>query len=302
MIYILYIFLLAAFSISTYGQTANADILSSRLHVISVNDGLPQQAVTSIVQDKNGFVWMGTYDGLCKYDGTNYKNYYHINNDTSSLSNNRILAILEDSKGNLIVGTEGTSCVNFYNKDTDNFHVPTDIKWKNCRSLIEDNNHKIWVGTSDGLYLLHIDSLHKVVHEKTKIESLWHTTIKRILLSPDKSCIWILTNNKIYHLDTDQNIKGCYENQLIKQARDIYCDSSSQLFILHDEGIYLIDEGTVVKTNVSTPLTAIKELKRGIYIAGTENSGIRILESHQKGSFKIRKTTDLNNSTFSPSN
>jgi len=302
MIYILYIFLLAAFSISTYGQTANADILSSRLHVISVNEGLPQQAVTSIVQDKNGFVWMGTYDGLCKYDGTNYKNYYHINNDTTSLSNNRILAILEDSKGNLIVGTEGTSCVNFYNKDTDNFHVPTDIKWKNCRSLIEDNNHKIWVGTSDGLYLLHIDSLHKVVHEKTKIESLWHTTIKRILLSPDRSCIWILTNNKIYHLDTDQNIKGCYENQLIKQARDIYCDSSSQLFILHDEGIYLIDEGTVVKTNVSTPLTAIKELKRGIYIAGTENSGIRILESHQKGSFKIRKTTDLNNSTFFQSN
>lgn len=168
MIYILYIFLLAAFSISTYGQTANADILSSRLHVISVNEGLPQQAVTSIVQDKNGFVWMGTYDGLCKYDGTNYKNYYHINNDTTSLSNNRILAILEDSKGNLIVGTEGTSCVNFYNKDTDNFHVPTDIKWKNCRSLIEDNNHKIWVGTSDGLYLLHIDSLHKVVHEKNK--------------------------------------------------------------------------------------------------------------------------------------
>ena len=52
----------------------------------------------------------------------------------------------------------------------------------------------------------------------------------------------------------------------------------------------------------TTILTAIKELKRGIYIAGTENSSIRILESHQKGSFKIRKTTDLNNSTFFQSN
>lgn len=302
MIYILYIFLFTIFSVNMYGQAANMEAFSSRLHVISVNEGLPQQAVTSIVQDKSGFVWIGTYDGLCKYDGTNYKNYYHINNDVTSLSNNRILSILEDSKGNLFIGTEGISCVNLYNKDADNFYAVADIKWKNCRSLIEDGEHKIWVGTSDGLYLLHIDSLHTVTYEKTKIKKLGHSSIKRILLSPDKSDIWILTNNEIYHLDADQNIKECYENRMIQQVRDIYCDSSSQLFILHDEGIYMIDEGELVKTNVNAPLTTIKELKSGIYIAGTENSGVRILESQKKGVFTIGKAEAFNNNTFFHSN
>lgn len=300
MIYILYIFLLIIFSTPLCGQTTDAP-LPMQLRTFSVNEGLPQQAVTSIAQDKNDFIWLGTYDGLCKYNSIGYKNYYHINKAKNSLSSNRILSILADSKGNLIVGTEGPHCVNLYDKNADNFRTLTEAPWKDCRSLTEDINQKIWVGTSTGLYFLHIDSTHQVTWEHTKINKLKQANIKQIVRSPDNS-IWVLTQKRLFQLDTNQNIQKVYDHPCIKGTRTISCNSSSQLFMLHHEGLYMIAGKEVIKTNIQIPFTILQEIKKDFYIAGTENDGIRILQAEQKGIFQISSTERINRLTFFQSN
>ena len=59
-------------------------------------DGLPHDHVNDIVQDENGFIWLGTHGGLSRFDGSQFKNYYHDPNDSNSLVYNGVSRILPD--------------------------------------------------------------------------------------------------------------------------------------------------------------------------------------------------------------
>jgi ligand-binding sensor domain-containing protein len=83
---------------------------------LTVEDGLSNNKVNTITQDKTGFIWFGTEDGLSRFDGYNFKIYRHDPSDSNTLSNNSIWALLEDSKGNIWIGTkDGT--VNIFDPD-----------------------------------------------------------------------------------------------------------------------------------------------------------------------------------------
>src|SRR5687768_5958648 len=85
---------------------------------ISVEDGLSQSEVYTILKDKQGFMWFGTVDGLNKYNGYNFIHYKHDPYDSTSLSNNQIHSVFEDKAGNLWVGT--LDGLNKFNKNTNN--------------------------------------------------------------------------------------------------------------------------------------------------------------------------------------
>ena len=79
--------LICLFSVCASGSNGNKNNLF--FENISVNDGLSHSDVNAVVQDKEGFIWFGTYNGVCKYDGNRMKIY---RNNNSALSNNRILS------------------------------------------------------------------------------------------------------------------------------------------------------------------------------------------------------------------
>ncbi|MCD6367352.1 MAG: hypothetical protein J7L46_07425 [Bacteroidales bacterium] len=87
---------------------------------LTVNDGLTQHDVSCILQDSFGFIWIGTYDGLNRYDGFNVLNFSHKTNDIESLSSNRILCLFEDSKKRIWIGTDGSG-LNYYSLVTGKF-------------------------------------------------------------------------------------------------------------------------------------------------------------------------------------
>ena len=66
---------------------------------LTTNDGLSQSTVTEILQDRRGFMWFATRDGLNRYDGNNFVVYKHNPNDPWSLSSNFILDLMEDDQG-----------------------------------------------------------------------------------------------------------------------------------------------------------------------------------------------------------
>lgn len=124
---------------------------------ISVQDGLSNNFVNCIIQDSRGFIWIGTKDGLNRYDGYRFVNYVFQYNDPTSISNNFISSLCEDpSHTGIWVGT--SRGLNFYNFKTEKFtHFFHDVN--NVNSLCDNrvttlavsNEGSIWVGTRKGL-------------------------------------------------------------------------------------------------------------------------------------------------------
>ena len=78
-----------------------------RFERISPEDGLSEAAVHCIIQDRQGFMWFGTQDGLNKFDGYSFSVYRNDPDNPQSLSDNFILSLLPDGSGVLWVGTAG---------------------------------------------------------------------------------------------------------------------------------------------------------------------------------------------------
>jgi signal transduction histidine kinase/ligand-binding sensor domain-containing protein/DNA-binding response OmpR family regulator len=76
----------------------------SQLNEISETEGLSQNTIKSIIQDSNGFIWVGTYNGINKYDGYSMV-HYNFSNDVNSLSSNIIISLFEDKDGYIWAGT-----------------------------------------------------------------------------------------------------------------------------------------------------------------------------------------------------
>ena len=84
-----------------------------RMRSLSVNEGLPQGAVSGIAQDSRGFIWIAS-DGLSRYDGRNFVHFRHVTGDTSSLTSNTIGYMRMDDRDNLwlIYSTEEVDIFN----------------------------------------------------------------------------------------------------------------------------------------------------------------------------------------------
>lgn len=138
----------------------NAVSQNMHFHNLSVEDGLTQSTVYAILQDKEGFMWFGTRDGLNRYDGTRIISYRTQPGKSFTLSHPNIRALTEDDNGMLWIGTDGgglnrfnTDSGKFYNYtflstvETENQEHPDDNPaLKQILSLAIDYEGLIWVG------------------------------------------------------------------------------------------------------------------------------------------------------------
>lgn len=173
----------------------------------TVERGLSQSSVLSIAQDSLGFIWLGTKDGLNRYDSREFKVYKHIANDPSTISSSiNINVLLTDSKGNLWVGTQ--EGLNRYVPETNSFirylNVPKDknsLSNNTIRSLYEDNQGNLWVGTENGLNRLMAGKKFERFFCKGAIGStMVHPTIKAIYRD-SKNLLWVGTDNGLVSMD-----------------------------------------------------------------------------------------------------
>ncbi len=110
-----------------------------RFDHLNVEQGLSQNSVRCILQDRQGFMWFGTYDGLNRYDGYEFKIYRNRPGDSLSIPHNSITSLFEDSSGILWVGTvKGLSC---FDPVTEKFYR---VDPNEVTSLCQDEDGNIW--------------------------------------------------------------------------------------------------------------------------------------------------------------
>ena len=152
------ILLLTCYPILLFSQTGLSDFRKLSFESIGSNHGLSSNMIQAICKDGQGFIWVGTGDGLNRYDGKNFRVFRNDPANPKSLSHNNILTLLEDRSGNLWIGTRGGG-LNRYDFEQETFtsflHDPADsgsLGNNEILSLFEDTRGTIWVGTAQGLY------------------------------------------------------------------------------------------------------------------------------------------------------
>ncbi len=122
---------------------------------LSTEHGLSQSTVPCMLQDRSGFLWLGTHDGLNRYDGYSFKVYRHDPQDPGSLAKGLILALVEDASGDLWIATEGGG-LDHWRRAADSFshhiHDPQDphsLAGDEVWALLDDGDGGLWIGTSD---------------------------------------------------------------------------------------------------------------------------------------------------------
>ncbi|MCP5053307.1 MAG: response regulator [bacterium] len=129
---------------------------SLKFERISVEHGLSQTTIKSILQDNQGFMWFGTQDGLNRYDGYNFKVYTREPDNPNSLSHSFISSLLQDKSGLIWVGTD-TNGLNRYDPKTNTFKRylhdagnPAGLNHNSIKNIFQDSTGTLWVGTEGG--------------------------------------------------------------------------------------------------------------------------------------------------------
>ena len=165
------LFLLSVNNTSTFSQYDDI-----KFEHLTIADGIPGNSVWCILQDHLGYVWLGTRNGLVKYDGYTMRVYQPIPNDSTSISSRATRVLYEDKSGNLWIGASWQSegGLNLFNRATETFtrylHNPNDsnsLSSNPVYSIYEDKEGRLWIGTSNGLNLFD-PKLNGFVHHYIK--------------------------------------------------------------------------------------------------------------------------------------
>ncbi len=177
-----------------------------RFQHLSVEQGLSQSEVFAIVQDKYGFMWIATRDGLNRFDGRNVEIYRHKLGDKYSLPNNSVITLFKDSRGILWVGT--ANGLAYYDDNTNSFRCffkdPTNKNSlpTNFISVInEDSRGMLWIGTPQGLCSFDVkkNRFQRFVHDDNS-NSISNNIVRDIEFTPD-GAMWMTTHKGLNRLD-----------------------------------------------------------------------------------------------------
>jgi ligand-binding sensor domain-containing protein/signal transduction histidine kinase len=172
---------------------------------LTTNDGLSQGYVVDILQDRRGFMWFATRDGLNRYDGYSFVVYKHDPNDPGSLSSNFIQDLLEDDHGYLWVATNDgvnrfdptTERCTRYLHDPDN---PDTLGGASVKSVAQDGHGNLWFGTEDG-GLDGLDPRHGTfTHHRHDSEGRFVGRITQVIKDRHGD-IWFTGERGLFHLD-----------------------------------------------------------------------------------------------------
>ncbi|NQU86437.1 MAG: hypothetical protein HQ541_11805, partial [Mariniphaga sp.] len=221
----------------------------------SQEDGLPNNHIQCIYQDKKGWMWFGTNQGLSRFDGYKFDNFLIDPDDSTSLNGNLVRAIFEDSKGQLWIGTEYGG-LNLFNREKECFDHPyinhPEFKFReiSINTIEEDISGKLWLGTDDNILVIDtLGNLKPIIPKLKNTLNGYLGNYVRNLKFDKNGLLWIGTNNGLFIYNQDENELETFplpftENQN-KEIWEIFLDNDGSIWIgTYSKGIFIIDSET----------------------------------------------------------
>lgn len=254
-----------------------------------IDQGLPSSNVYTIVQDRRGMVWMGTRNGLVRYDGSTFKIFQRIPGKPDSLTGNDVSSVLTDSRGRVWAsGDNGLNLFNRLHKTFQRFQHddknPGSLASNSVMALAEGKHGSLWIGMF-GAGLDHMTSLghfEHLRHQDGHADSLVSDNILS-LFSRGKGRLWIGTDQGLDIRQADGTIQHVRFVGLDKSpgiwriegdAKQVRVDTTHGLFVVGKDG--LARPIAVGKLGSHTVMTSVRD-RHGALWVGTLN-GLYLLE------------------------
>lgn len=214
--------LLACLAIVLSLPSAIASGPSTRFEQLSIEHGLPQSSAKAIIQDQQGFLWVGTEEGLARYDGYEFKVFKNNSDSSESISNNYVTALFEDKRGYIWIGTRNGG-LNRFNPITEKFvhyqHQPNNsnsLSGNSIHAIAQDLQENIWIGTNGaGLNRFNskTEKFTQFRHKTKNLNSLSSDSISEITVDKNGH-LWIGTwGGGLNYFNTDTQQFTHYNHQ-----------------------------------------------------------------------------------------
>ena len=275
---------------------------------INIEQGISQSTIEDIFQDSEGYIWLGTNDGLNRYNGYEFK-IYNYEEYQNSISHNGITDITEDKYGNIWVNT--VSGVNKINKKTEKISNYTEINGKikedSTTEIIVTKDNNILVGTYEGLNIYNAkeDRFDIILEQKDGILSSCIYSIDEDI----NGNIWIGTELGLNKLSKDFKVLETYTSE--SEIYNIFCDDENGFVWAGSDssGLLKIDKNTKEVTQYINDIedensipanqvgAIIRDIKGNLWV-GTTNGLARYNEKNDSFDVYKNKVYDKNSLVY----
>ncbi len=254
------------------------------------DDGLPANGITTVIQDKKGYIWASTFNGLVRYNGHSFRVYDM--DSVEGLTSNRFLTVTEGSDGHIYAGLEFGSLLIIEDENMEVYHLDQDQFGANVsfNAIYEDDSGRLWIGTATGLF--YFENGQFIRAESDVFDGLDSLITQMIYRFNDD--IYILFINSIVKFDTsadefsilayvdagDQSLRyldnfKTASGEIIGEFWQVYQKADLEFILIHEEGIIeLTDSGikTLLNRNQiqSQIVNGMYEFNDRTYVYGSD--------------------------------
>jgi ligand-binding sensor domain-containing protein/signal transduction histidine kinase len=277
---------------------------------LTIDDGLSSSSVLSIIQDFKGYMWIGTYVGLNRYDGHEFRVYKNNPDDPTSLFENHVRSIFQDSRNNLLIGTN--SGLSLLDRNKDRFYNYMTKKesalyglYGSVLSITEDKHGTLWLGTNAGLVSFNIEqnTYRLFKHDPINPRTISNDEIEFVLID-SQGRLWIASRGGIDLMNTETGevtrIRKLKTQKVL--LPDIFFlsiaeDKSGNLWFGSREGLFSIEKSsdplndglTQYKHNPKDPASLSINQVKSLFVdndnnlwIGTENGGLNLFDKNTR--------------------
>lgn len=262
-------------------------ICQFHLDTWKTEQGLPENTVICMVQTTDGYIWLGTSNGLVRFDGARFK-IFNANN-TRELENSFIRSLYEDREGTLWIGTEG-GLTEYKEGAFTNYSHRDELQHKIVRCVYQDSKKNLWIGTYDGGLIRLRDGQFTTFSTKNGLSSNMITCI----LEDSNGNLRIGTKNGLNNLvDGTFNVLTTQNGLLSNYITCVFEDSEKNLWIGTSNGLNQLKDGKCESYTTRDGLsyemvTNILMDRAGNLWIGTDGGGLNRMQNGKFTSFTTK--------------